>query len=103
MLKYCWDNIEIFGLNYLCSEYKNFLYKVELQYSNSCELEWMTWKFEPVYVHAVIIPYFVQHAVWHENKWLQFIFFNVAENEEEICQRKVIYKRTLGLLVATWS
>ena len=49
----------------------------------------MTWKFEPMYVHAaIIIPYFVQHAVWHENKWLQFIFFNVAENEEEILPKE---------------
>ena len=28
-------------------------------------------------------------------------FINLAENEKEICQRKVIYKRTLGLLLAT--
>ena len=65
----------------------------------------MTWKFEPMYVHAsIIIPYFVQHAVWHENKWLQFIFFNVAENEEEILPKEGnLQENNIGLLVAKLS
>lgn len=52
---------------------------------------------------SMLLSYHTLFNVQSDTKinYCNLSFFNLAENEKEICQRKVTYKRTLGLLLAT--